>query len=46
MRGQVVINKTSEADNMKSELAKLRTPAEHKNSVKEMLTGDSFAKNI
>lgn len=46
MRGQVVVSKSSLRDNMKSDLDNLRHPAEHKNSVKEMLTGDSFTKSI
>ena len=43
MRGEVLIKKTSFADKMKSQLAELRAPPKsHKNSVKDMLTGDSF----
>ena len=44
MRGDVVIKKGSESDSFKSELAKLRdsAPTQHKNSVKDMLTGDNF----
>jgi len=43
MRGDVVIKKGSESDAFKNELQKLREPtAQHKNSVKDMLTGDNF----
>jgi hypothetical protein len=44
LRGDVVVKKGSESDSIKSELAKLRDPTstQHKNSVKEMLTGDAF----
>ena len=44
MRGDVVVKKGSESDSFKAELAKLRdpTPVQHKNSVKDMLTGDAF----